>query len=150
MHSDNATATRDALNAARTATADSRNQTQAARAGNLTSTSDALGATTTFVAGYKPINSNELSAAYAGTHLGEDVLVRGTALNIIDTMTLQVQLAGGVIVYVELVPGTFLDSIYKGDSVTVYATVAGTVSGTNVFNATITQGELAYATVIKN
>ena len=99
--------------------------TNAAYTVNLTATSDAHAATTTYVAQYKTINPKEL-VSYADKHQGEMVKITGTIFGI-DTSSgiVLVALSTYDLVALKLDTNFEISGIYKDDYVTVYGTVNG-------------------------
>lgn len=135
QRNDNATGTSDQIMSNRTATAEVVGVTLTARSDSQTATTSSIQDTRTFFASYSPITAKEL-VSYADRHTSESVKISGSVSSIMKGSD-DFQLSSGVeLIYIANGTG---DTVYPGDTVTVYGGVRGFVSGQNAFGATIQQ-----------
>ena len=106
-------------------------------------TAQALSDQATTMASYQAIDPRELSS-YSNQHIGDNVKVKITIFNIVDNQDLQ-GLIYGTYDAVYITTSVPFSRIYKGDVITVYGTVSGTVSGINSYGVTITQPSIINA-----
>jgi len=144
----NATGTRQASDARRTATAIARFATQTAVSLDATATrqaSNARGTATvqahwahaTLVAQYTRIPWRDL-VTYPDSYIGEMVVLQGWVFNVNGNQELQMHIRGTYEAVYVVMARPFSD-IYEDISITVYGTVAGENCGTNMFGGEICQ-----------
>lgn len=131
------TATRVQYVANVTGTAVSVGATRTELATVKTATAVSVATTKEFVAQYKTIDYRELTS-YADNHIGERIQIRGRVFNIIDSMTLQIWMAGSYDAAIVQATAPF-SGIYEDTQITVYGTVAGFSGGTNAFGGLLKQ-----------